>query len=76
MKRQAEIMKNKPEKRGMTLVEILMAVVILLILITLTVTIGRSVEQQGQEKLTIETINLVLHCYDTCNIFNFIKYRR
>ncbi|MCK4886902.1 MAG: type II secretion system protein [Planctomycetes bacterium] len=52
-------MKNKPEKRGMTLVEILMAVVILLILITLTVQIGRRIEQQGQEKLTIETINLV-----------------
>jgi len=52
-------MKNKPEKRGITLVEMLMAVSILLILITLTVTIGRRIEQQAEEKLTIETINLV-----------------
>lgn len=59
MKRQAEIMKNKPEKRGITLVEMLMAIVILLILIALTVTIGRRVEQQAEEKLTIEIINLV-----------------
>ncbi len=52
-------MKNKPEKHGMTLIEMLAAVVILLILITLTVTIGRRIEQQAQEKVTIETINLV-----------------
>ena len=52
-------MKNKPEKHGVTLVEMLMAVAVLLILIILTVTIGRRIEQQGQEKLTMETINLV-----------------
>ena len=52
-------MKNKPEKHGMTLVEMLVALVILLILITLTVTIGRRIEQQAKEKVTIETIHLV-----------------
>ena len=52
-------MKNKPKNHGMTLVEMLAALVILLVLITLTVTVGRRIEQQAKEKVTIETINLV-----------------
>lgn len=52
-------MKNKPKKQGMTLIEILATIVVLLVLLTLTVTIGRRIEQQSMEKLTTETINLV-----------------
>ena len=52
-------MKNKPEKLGMTLVEILLAVVILLMLISITVTIGRRIEQQAAERLTRETLSLI-----------------
>lgn len=57
--RQAEVMKNQKYKHGLSLIEILMAVIIIAILTTMVITVVSSVDNHSKEEATRAAFSLL-----------------